>query len=210
MTYETKADAIETVFDTAAASDNGAEITALRAEMARLSSLVTARAVARPALAGTKADAAKPDIAETWLRHGTLPGDGIKAASIGVGPKGGVAVPVEIDTVIDRVLRSASPIRSLATVRTISSGTYKKAFSTTGPASGWVGDRIGWQLRWAQGREDARPGDARPIRSGSASLSWALDPALAVEAAYDYSTSRTLATGGFQRGIARLSLRYRH
>jgi tetratricopeptide (TPR) repeat protein len=77
-------------------------------------------------------------------------------------------------------------------------------------ASGWVGDRIGWQLRWAQGREDARPGDARPIRSGSASLSWALDPALAVEAAYDYSTSRTLATGGFQRGIARLSLRYRH
>ncbi|MBA4270142.1 MAG: phage major capsid protein, partial [Methylobacterium sp.] len=28
----------------------------------------------------------------------------------------------------------------LATVRTISSGTYKKAFSTTGPASGWVGE----------------------------------------------------------------------
>ena len=146
MTYETKADAIETVFDTAAASDNGAEITALRAEMARLSSLVTARAVARPALAGTKADAAGPvhaagpAHAETWLRHGTLPGAGIKAASIGVGPKGGVAVPVEIDTVIDRVLRSASPIRSIAQVVDVGSANYRKLITTSGVVSGWVSE----------------------------------------------------------------------
>jgi HK97 family phage major capsid protein len=146
MTYETKADAIETVFDTAAASDNGAEITALRAEMARLSSLVTARAVARPALAGTKADTAGPvhtagpAHAETWLRHGTLPGAGIKAASIGIGPKGGVAVPVEIDTVIDRVLRSASPIRSIAQVVDVGSANYRKLITTSGVVSGWVSE----------------------------------------------------------------------
>jgi HK97 family phage major capsid protein len=146
MTYETKADAIETVFDTAAASDNGAEITALRAEMARLSSLVTARAVARPALAATKADTAGPvhtagpAHAETWLRHGTLPGAGIKAASIGIGPKGGVAVPVEIDTVIDRVLRSASPIRSIAQVVDVGSANYRKLITTSGVVSGWVSE----------------------------------------------------------------------
>ena len=35
---------------------------------------------------------------------------------------------------------AVSPIRAIATVRRISTGTYKKAFSTTGAAGGWVGE----------------------------------------------------------------------
>jgi len=154
MTYETKADAIESVFQTAAATDAGAEISALRAEMVRLSTLVTARGVvgsafagvgsafagARPMLAGAKADAATPAFAESYLRHGTLPGDGTKAASIGVGPKGGVAVPVEIDAVIDMVLRAASPIRSIAQIVDVGSANYRKLITTSGVVSGWVSE----------------------------------------------------------------------
>lgn len=63
-----------------------------------------------------------------------------KALSAGSGPDGGYLAPSTVETEILRRLASVSPIRSLATVRTISSGTYKKAFSTTGPASGWVAE----------------------------------------------------------------------
>ena len=63
-----------------------------------------------------------------------------KALSAGSGPDGGYLAPSTVEGEILRRLANASPIRSLATVRTISSGTYKKAFSTTGPASGWVAE----------------------------------------------------------------------
>jgi HK97 family phage major capsid protein len=39
-----------------------------------------------------------------------------------------------------RRLASISPIRAIASVRTISGGLYKRAFSTVGPATGWVGE----------------------------------------------------------------------
>lgn len=63
-----------------------------------------------------------------------------KALSAGSGPDGGYLAPSTVEGEILRRLANVSPIRSLATVRTISSGTYKKAFSTTGPASGWVAE----------------------------------------------------------------------
>ena len=63
-----------------------------------------------------------------------------KALSAGSGPDGGYLAPATVEGEILRRLATVSPIRSLATVRTISSGTYKKAFSTTGPASGWVSE----------------------------------------------------------------------
>ena len=77
-------------------------------------------------------------------------------------------------------------------------------------AAGTLGPGLGWGLRWAVGREVEQPGGARPIRSGGVQLNWTVQPRLVLEAAYDHSTSRTLATGGFERGIVRLSLRYRH
>jgi HK97 family phage major capsid protein len=63
-----------------------------------------------------------------------------KAMTIGSNPDGGYLVPSEVETEIGRRLSSISPIRSIASVRTISSNVYKKPFMTTGPATGWVGE----------------------------------------------------------------------
>ncbi|MDM7948407.1 tetratricopeptide repeat protein [Hydrogenophaga sp.] len=77
-------------------------------------------------------------------------------------------------------------------------------------ASGRLPTGLRWQLGWATGLEKSRPGDERPIRSANARLTWEVSTQLAIEAAYDHSTSRTLSDGGFSRGIARLTLQYRH
>jgi len=63
-----------------------------------------------------------------------------KALSAGSGPDGGYLAPSGVESEILRRLATVSPIRAIATVRTISSGTYKKAYSTTGPAAGWVAE----------------------------------------------------------------------
>ena len=77
-------------------------------------------------------------------------------------------------------------------------------------AGGTLAPGLDWGLRAALGREVEQPGDARPIHAGGVHLSWAVQPRLMLEAAYDHSSSRTLASGGFERGIVRLTLRYRH
>jgi HK97 family phage major capsid protein len=121
MTYETKADTLDGVFETAAAGRD--DVAALRVEVGRLHGLVTARAIERPVLAGAKAET--------------------KAATIASGPKGGVAVPEEIDTVIDRVLRETSPIRSIARVVDVGSANYSRLITTSGVVSGWVAETAG-------------------------------------------------------------------
>jgi len=63
-----------------------------------------------------------------------------KALRVGSGPDGGYLVPEETETEIGRRLAALSPIRALSTVRTVSSATYKKPFSVSGPAVGWVGE----------------------------------------------------------------------
>jgi HK97 family phage major capsid protein len=63
-----------------------------------------------------------------------------KALSAGSGPDGGYLVPVPAEREILRRMANISPIRALASVREISTGTYKKAFCPAGPASGWVGE----------------------------------------------------------------------
>ena len=73
-----------------------------------------------------------------------------KALSAGSGPDGGYLVPETIEGEVLRRLAAISPIRSIASVRTISSGQYKRAFSRQGPATGWVGE------------VDARPQTAGP------------------------------------------------
>ncbi|MDB5651436.1 MAG: Phage major capsid protein family [Hyphomicrobiales bacterium] len=63
-----------------------------------------------------------------------------KAMSSGSGPDGGYLVPVPAESEILRRMANISPIRSIASVRSISTATFKKAFSTSGPAAGWVGE----------------------------------------------------------------------
>lgn len=55
-------------------------------------------------------------------------------------PDGGFTVPTEMESTIDRVLSTVSAMRSLATIRQISTGMYKKLVTTSGAASGWVGE----------------------------------------------------------------------
>jgi len=132
MTYETKADALEGVFETVA-DTTASDIAALKADVARLNALP----LSRPAL---KADAPAThgfterylrkglEVAETKSLTGTTPGDG------------GVAVPREIDAAIDAVLKSISPIRSIAQVVQIGSAGYRKLIAVGGIASGWVSE----------------------------------------------------------------------
>ncbi|WP_454685339.1 phage major capsid protein [Ancylobacter moscoviensis] len=63
-----------------------------------------------------------------------------KALSAGVGADGGYTVPHETEREIGKRLTALSPIRAIADVRTISAGTYKKPFMTSGPAVGWVAE----------------------------------------------------------------------
>ncbi|HZP69302.1 MAG TPA: phage major capsid protein [Pseudolabrys sp.] len=80
---------------------------------------------------------------ETYVRSGdntNLRALEFKALSVGSNPDGGFLVPPEIESQIGRRLVAISPIRSIASVRTISRNVYKKPFVTTGPAVGWVGE----------------------------------------------------------------------
>jgi len=63
-----------------------------------------------------------------------------KALSAGSGPDGGYLVPVPAERDILRRMANISPIRAIASVREISTSTYKKAFCPTGPAAGWVAE----------------------------------------------------------------------
>jgi HK97 family phage major capsid protein len=63
-----------------------------------------------------------------------------KALSAGSGPDGGYLVPETVEREVLRRLSGISPIRAISSVRVISGGQYKRAFSTTGPATGWVGE----------------------------------------------------------------------
>jgi HK97 family phage major capsid protein len=71
-----------------------------------------------------------------------LHGLAVKAAlQTGVDPDGGYTVVPEMERAIDRVLPNVSAMRSLATVRAISSDSYKKLVNLGGTASGWAGER---------------------------------------------------------------------
>ncbi len=81
---------------------------------------------------------------EAYMRTGDVQGLKLleeKALSATSGPDGGFLVPVPQERELLRRMALISPIRSLATVREISGSQLKKAFSTTGPASGWVSTR---------------------------------------------------------------------
>lgn len=61
-----------------------------------------------------------------------------KAMSRASGPDGGFLVPVPAEREILRRLAKLSPIRAIASVQAISTQSLRRAYSTTGPAAGWV------------------------------------------------------------------------
>ena len=53
---------------------------------------------------------------------------------------GSLIAPVETETRIDSVLAETSPMRRLATIRTIGASLFRKPVTTSGAAAGWVGE----------------------------------------------------------------------
>ena len=80
---------------------------------------------------------------EAYVRNGETGGlkalEG-KALSAGSGPDGGYLAPATVENEILARLAVISPVRAIASVRNVSAGTYKKAYSTTGPVAGWAGE----------------------------------------------------------------------
>ncbi|HET7191650.1 MAG TPA: phage major capsid protein [Pseudolabrys sp.] len=132
----------------------------LEEKLARLDSVISTQAQrleaielkqARPAI-GSEKSATKhenqPGIEhkaafEAYVRageSGNLRALEAKALSGASAPDGGFLVPPEIEAKIGERLFNISPIRSLASVRTISSNIYKKPMMAAGANAGWVGE----------------------------------------------------------------------
>ncbi len=80
---------------------------------------------------------------DAYIRTGVTTGLDVfekKALSAGSGPDGGFLITGNAEREILMRMANISPMRSIASVRAISTGTYKKAYSTTGPQAGWVSE----------------------------------------------------------------------
>jgi len=101
---------------------------------------------ARPALGAAEAPVS-PVMAEhkaafdTYMRSGETAGlKRLEGKAVSNATEGAYLAPPDIETEVTRRLSLASPIRAIAAVRTVSSSTYSKPFSPTGPVANWVGE----------------------------------------------------------------------
>jgi HK97 family phage major capsid protein len=92
---------------------------------------------AKPQLEGGRAEAGDEykDAFAAYVKRGET-----KALTIGTPSGGGYLVPVETETEITRLLTSVSPIRGIAGIRQVSTQTYKKPVTITGPTVGWANE----------------------------------------------------------------------
>jgi HK97 family phage major capsid protein len=124
-----------------------ADLTALGAMKKQLEAIETAVARGQYQGGGTAKDKEVIARAKAFahLMRGNI--DGVKdmeiqaSASTLSDPDGGFTVPEEVDTAIDRVQGTMSAMRRLATVRAISTDTYKKLVNQGGATSGWVAEK---------------------------------------------------------------------
>jgi tetratricopeptide (TPR) repeat protein len=70
-----------------------------------------------------------------------------------------------------------------------------------------VGERLRWYVGGSVGWETEDPGKDKVIWSAGASVAYRIVRRLELEAAYDFFSSRTAASSGFERGTGRLTLR---
>ena len=91
--------------------------------------------IERPVLDGARKTGGAFD---GYVRSGTTVE--LKAFTGTTGDSGGFAVPREIDAAIASVLKSVSPIRSIANVVSVGSAGYRKLVTTGGTPSGWASE----------------------------------------------------------------------
>ncbi|MDC7683680.1 phage major capsid protein [Asticcacaulis sp. BYS171W] len=109
----------------------------LNAAQARLDRLLSQKA--RPDIA-----AAQPDLTEAksawdgYMRSGRVTLE--LKAGLSTASGSGALAPYETERFVERRLAQVSPMRSLATVRTVGAATFKKPVSTAGVVAGWVAE----------------------------------------------------------------------
>ena len=98
----------------------------------------------RPLIGGEPAAVASAPEAkaafEGYVRTGRELGLELKAGLSSASNSGGYVVPPETERAIERRLMATSPMREIATVRTVASGVFRKPVSTAGIASGWLAE----------------------------------------------------------------------
>jgi HK97 family phage major capsid protein len=96
-------------------------------------------------------DEGSPETKAAWegfLRGGSTLGlefkaglaDTVQVLQAGVGSAGGYLAPPETERLVERRLMQSSPMRELATVRTIGAGVFRKPVSMGGTETGWVAE----------------------------------------------------------------------
>lgn len=133
---EFKADPLEESFATLT---EGNGVSELRAEVDALKAKLRHNIVeaGRPML-GTEQKSETQERFGDFLRSGEMAVEG-KSLDNASGGAGGLAIPREIDEVIDRTLTAISPIRRIANVVQVGSSNYRKLLTSGGTPSGWVG-----------------------------------------------------------------------
>ena len=101
----------------------------------------------RPSLGGAaiaipQADERKAAF-DGYLRTGVASGLELKGLSEGTNTAGGYVVTSDLERLIDRRLAQSSPMREIATVRTIGSGVFAKPVSTAGVVASWAAETAG-------------------------------------------------------------------
>jgi opacity protein-like surface antigen len=76
-------------------------------------------------------------------------------------------------------------------------------------AYGNFSKRLRWDLRLAGGYETEKPGGSKFTVNAGLGVAREITRNFEIETAYDYSSSRTVSDGGFERGIARITIRHR-
>ena len=96
----------------------------------------------RPAMEG--AVTAGPEAKAAWdayLRSGAASSLIETKAGLDSGSgSGGLIAPAETERLVERRLMAASPMREIATVRTVASGVFRKPVSTDGVEAGWAAE----------------------------------------------------------------------
>lgn len=135
-------DPLDQSFDIVARQDKAeAAISVLRSDVDEVKARLdrVGRAAVRPAIGdGLVQSAEVKGFVNGYLRRGSE----VELKSIrGTVPvDGGYAVPREIDAMIASQLKEISPIRSIAQVVQVGTAGYRKLVTTSGVASGWVGE----------------------------------------------------------------------
>jgi HK97 family phage major capsid protein len=111
----------------------------------------------RPDLGGTESGSGSPSVSsfgrapspfhgeekaawDGYLRVGQSHGLELKAGLSTASNSAGYVVPAETERAIERRLMVGSPMREIATVKTIANGLYRKPVSTAGVVAGWVAE----------------------------------------------------------------------